>query len=298
MQLAVDHGFVFSFPRGIRVVGSILIAKLLRQPYIDLPIPRTARPILLLTNAFDIITYNQIFIRRDYDFSYFPQAAQPLSSRTGAEGARSSLTIIVCGANFGCSVIRFAREFPGAEIIVVDPDLANFALLKENVAQVQRVRAIRAVLSCSETRVVISKPDGEPWAFRTQTVTGDMERQIPLIDTVTMGRPMVNHAISARIIVKIEIEGAEHEVFSKNTSWFSSIELLIIEVRDQMFLETGNGRAFLYGGSAEPMDYIWRGENLFCFQQRGSASAFGRCGHPIGIARSEGPRLSLPAFKH
>jgi len=292
LKLALDYCFVFSIPRGVWVVASILIARLLRRPYIRLPVPGTRRTIRLRTASSDIVTYNQIFIRREYDFSYFPQAVQLLSGRTGAEGTRPPLTIIDCGANVGCSVIWFASEFPGAEIIAIEPDLGNFELLKENVAQVEMVHAIRAALWSSATRVVISNPDAESWAFRIQTVTGDKEQPTPLIDTVTMDGLLANVANSTRLIVKIDIEGAEYEVFSRNTSWLSSVDLLIIELHDQIFPGAGNGRAFFAAVAPKPMDYLWRGENLFCFQERGS---FASCDSRGPSLRRSGCGARMPA---
>jgi hypothetical protein len=129
---------------GARVVASILVAKLVRQPQIRLPVPGSRRTIRLRTNSSDIATYNQIFIRREYDFSYLPHAAEFLSGTRTTEAGARKITVVDCGANVGCSVIWFANEYPGAEIVAVEPDLANFELLNQNVADLDNVRTIRA----------------------------------------------------------------------------------------------------------------------------------------------------------
>ncbi len=268
LKLIVDYCFVFSIPRGVWITLSIFVAKLLRRPYIRLPVPGTHRRIRLRTRSSDIQTYYQIFIAREYDFSHLPQAERFHSgAKTTASGA-PPITIVDCGANVGCSVIWFATEFPGAEIVAIEPDSVNFDLLNQNVAGLGNVRTIRAALWSSQTRVVISNPDSEPWAFRTEALGANTGRDRPLIDAVTMDVLLANHSRSASLIVKIDIEGAERDVFSKNTSWIEDVDLLIIELHDWMLPWQGNGRAFFAAVAAKPIDYVWRGENLFCFQIR------------------------------
>jgi FkbM family methyltransferase len=268
LKLAVDYCFVFSIPRAAWVVASILIAKLLRRPYIRLPLPGTHRTIRLRADSSDISTYNQIFVRGGYDFSNLPHAAPFSSSRSAAEPDARGITIVDCGANVGCSVIWFANEFPGAQIVAVEPDSTNFELLNQNVADLDNVRTVRAALWSGNTRVIISNPDAKPWAFRTEAVSGNPGIATPTIDTVTMDDLLTNTDPCTSIIVKIDIEGAEREVFSKNTSWLRMVDLLIIELHDHLFPGAGNGRTFFSAVASKPIDYVWRGENLFCFQMR------------------------------
>jgi Methyltransferase FkbM domain len=118
--------------------------------------------------------------------------------------------------------------------------------------------------------VVISNPDDKPWAFRTEAITENKQQCGPPIDTVTMDGLVADHTPSTSLIVKIDIEGAEREVFSKNTSWLQLVDLLIIELHDSLFPWQGNSRPFFSAIASKPMDYLWRGENLFCFQLRQS----------------------------
>src|SRR3954468_8324832 len=84
LKLTIDYLFVFSVVRGMLVVAAILLAKLARRPHIHVPIPGTRRTVRLRTDSSDIGTYNQIFIRREYDFSRFPQAERVVSGRDGS----------------------------------------------------------------------------------------------------------------------------------------------------------------------------------------------------------------------
>ncbi len=275
LKIVVDYCIVFSIPRGAWVAASIHAAKLLHRPYIRVPVPNTRRTIRLRTNSSDIDTYNQVLIQQDYDFSRFPHAPQLASGAAAVDAETQQITIVDCGANIGCSVLWFATQFPEAQIVAIEPDTANFELLNRNVAGLDNVRTIRAALWCSETRVVISNPDAEPWAFRTQAITGVSAQNRSLIDTITMDQLLVDATSSTCIIVKMDIEGAEREVFSMNTSWLGRVDILIIELHDWMFPGQDNGRIFFSAVASRPIDYVAHGENLFCFRRREKESVIG-----------------------
>lgn len=266
LKLAVDYFSAFSVLRGAWVIASILFAKLLRRPLIRLPVPGTSRTIRLRNNWSDIRTYNQIFIHREYDFSRLPQAAYFPSGPVAAGAEMVRTKIVDCGANIGCSVIWFATQFPGADIVAVEPDMANFRLLQQNVAEFAGVRLIHAALWSSVTSVMISNPDADPWAFHTEAIGGDVGQNISAVDTVTLDDLLTDDTPYSTIIVKIDIEGAEREVFSKNTSWLEAVDLLMIEIHDWLYPGEGNGRKFFSALVSKPLDYILHGENLFCFR--------------------------------
>jgi FkbM family methyltransferase len=267
LRAIVDYCYAFSIPRGATVGASILVARLFHRPYMSLPVPGTRRKVRLRPTSSDIQTYRQVFVGREYDFSDFPQSAH-FHKRPDSSGSEAPITIVDCGANIGCSVIWFAAEFPGAEILAIEPDAANFDLLNQNVAGLENVRTIRAALWSSETLVMISNPEAEPWAYRTEALGATPGQKTAPIRTVTMDGLLAEYPPSRRLIVKIDIEGAEREVFSNNTSWLQSVDLLIVELHDWMLPGQGSGRTFFSAIASMPMDYVWRGENLFCFQIR------------------------------
>jgi FkbM family methyltransferase len=272
LKLAIDYCFVLSIPRGAWYVASILVAKLLRRPFVFLPIPGAGRTVRLRTASSDIATYNQVFIRREYDFSDLPYAERFRPSAEAATGKASGITIIDCGANIGCSTLWFASEFPGAEIVAVEPERANFELLKANLAHLSNVRTIRAAVWGSSARVAIVNPHARSWGFQTGAVAADDDPDKTTIDAVTMDALLRDSAPSARLIVKMDIEGAEREVFAKDTSWLQAVDLLIIELHDPMFPWEGNSRTFFSAVARREMDYAWRAENLFCFQKKSEAT--------------------------
>jgi hypothetical protein len=63
--------------------------------------------------------------------------------------------------------------------------------------------------------------------------------------------------------VKIDIEGAEAELFSANTEWVDQTPLIIIELHDWLLSRQGISRNFLRCVSSLDRDFVHIGENIF-----------------------------------
>ena len=64
-------------------------------------------------------------------------------------------------------------------------------------------------------------------------------------------------------IIKIDIEGFENELFSKNTEWIDSFPVIIIELHDWMLPKICNSANFLSSISKKNRDFLYSGENIF-----------------------------------
>ena len=65
------------------------------------------------------------------------------------------------------------------------------------------------------------------------------------------------------IILKIDIEGFENELFSKNTEWIDNFPIIIIELHDWMLPKTCKSSNFLSSISKKNRDFLYSGENIF-----------------------------------
>ena len=63
--------------------------------------------------------------------------------------------------------------------------------------------------------------------------------------------------------VKIDIEGFENELFSKNTEWIDNFPIIIIELHDWMLPKTCKSSNFLSSISKKNRDFLYSGENIF-----------------------------------
>ena len=61
--------------------------------------------------------------------------------------------------------------------------------------------------------------------------------------------------------VKIDIEGAEREVFSANTEWIEHIPVIIVELHDWLLPKKATALPFLRAVSRYDRDFVQVGEN-------------------------------------
>ena len=66
-------------------------------------------------------------------------------------------------------------------------------------------------------------------------------------------------------VCKIDIEGGEADFFSNNDAWVDRFPLIVIELHDWLLPGTGSSRNFLRAIAGRNFDVVFRGENLFCF---------------------------------
>jgi hypothetical protein len=68
--------------------------------------------------------------------------------------------------------------------------------------------------------------------------------------------------------VKIDIEGFEEELFSKNTEWVDKFPLLVIELHDWMLPRDRTSAHFLTLIATLDRDFVYIGENVFSISNR------------------------------
>ena len=69
----------------------------------------------------------------------------------------------------------------------------------------------------------------------------------------------------APLICKIDIEGGESDLFRTNDAWVDQFPLIVIELHDWLLPGTSNSKTFLSAISKRNFDVVYRGENMFCF---------------------------------
>lgn len=143
----------------------------------------------------------------------------------------SPKTIVDAGANIGMASIYFAHRYPGAKIIAIEAEASNFAVLARHVRPYPAIIPVHAALWNRDGQINVSEPDPATgahgkWGFVTSEGPGAK------VLAVTMHTLMQEMCIPAIDLAKIDIEGAEHEVF-QDTRWLNSIGCLMIELHDR-----------------------------------------------------------------
>ncbi len=195
----------------------------------------------------DVRAYQQIFIDQEYDF----QVDTPPE------------VIIDAGANIGLASIYFANRYPEAKIIAIEPERTNFELLKENTAPYSQIIPLQAALWNKNEEIDLIDPGQGNWAF--MTTTGNPSDAPPhnarhKVKALTIDQILQDYALAKVDILKIDIEGAEKEVFSDSSSWIDKVDSLIVELHERM--KSGCNRSFYCGSNG--FDREWQqGENVY-----------------------------------
>jgi FkbM family methyltransferase len=218
----------------------------------------------------DWLTFDQIFVNEDYNLRQlkrYPEI-EGLYNKFSAEGTPLILDL---GANIGLSSVYFSHIWPASKIVAVEPSDDNFAILKQNTQADQRIEAILAGVASTETKLALNDPTVEKNAFTTKTLGADA---VDGIDGVTVNGILNRYPASKGFrpfIIKIDIEGAEEELFSQNIDWISEFPVLMIEMHDWLYPGKGTSRAFLQAISKLDRDFVYLNENVFSIRNDRSA---------------------------
>jgi FkbM family methyltransferase len=209
-------------------------------------------PFILRIPSSDVPTYEQVFIDQEYDFLV---AAQPK-------------VIVEAGANIGLTSIYFANKYPKTKIIAIEPERSNFELLTKNVAPYKTIIPVQAALWNHNGEINVVDQGLGNWAFMTEeersseNPRGDFCHKVTAI---TVDKIIEDYELEKIDILKIDIEGAEKEVFSDTPSWIAKVDALIIELHERM--KPGCNRSFYNGSNG--FDNEWsQGEHLYLSRER------------------------------
>jgi FkbM family methyltransferase len=204
-------------------------------------------PFFLRPHTSDFPTFDQVFIQKEYNFDTIIPPK----------------TIIDAGANIGLAAIYFTNKYPDAKIIAIEPETSNFQLLKENVLPYPNVIPVHAALWNRNEEINLIDPGLGKWGFMTESKNkADSLEHLPThpVQAMTIDKLMNDFNLQRIDIFKIDIEGAENEVFSDTTSWLERVDSIIIELHERM--KTGCNRSFYNGSNG--FTYEWaQGENIF-----------------------------------
>ncbi len=143
-------------------------------------------------------------------------------------------TIIDLGANTGLSAVYFSRIYPDAKIIAVEPESGNFRMMQLNLHGLRNVEPLHAAIWSHDTRLEIDAVENgvrrQDWAFRSREVGHGGDK----VQALSMATLLTRYEIDTIDILKVDIEGAEVELFSPGSeSWLSKGRCLVVETHDR-----------------------------------------------------------------
>lgn len=227
-------------------------------------VPGYDHPFFLRDTIADHATFKQCLVMQQYDFRKFPQSERLLSDYRAALLRGETPLLIDCGGNVGFATRWFARMFPEARIVVVEPTDQNFKMLTMNTEHLgERVVRLKGGIWNNSARLAITNPDAGSAAFRVEEL--DMSESEGL-RSYTINEICDMQGVSAPFIVKLDIEGAQSALFKSNTDWVPRTHLITLELDDWLMPWQGTSRPFFSCMSRYPFEYLFRDESIFCFR--------------------------------
>lgn len=209
----------------------------------------------------DFPVINQIFLQKVYALDGW--AHKELLQKYYLDNFQNTKPLIIdAGANIGASSLYFLDVWKKSFVISIEPEKYNYSLLKLNTVG-KPILPLEGAIGSEIGIMYLHDPGHGDVGFRVASA-GDYEVCVYSVDKVLeIGR--ANGA--APFICKIDIEGGESELFSKNVEWMSSFALIIIELHDWMLPMQGSSRPFLKAISDLDFELLHKGENLFFFNR-------------------------------
>lgn len=235
---------------GLRGLSSIIVCRVTnreRRFFVEV----YKKPLCLRIPSSDVEVYKQVFMRNEYEFKV----------------NREPKFIVDAGANIGLASIYFANRFPSAKIIAIEPEGNNFRLLRENCSAYPNIITLKCALWGCNTRLHISNPESAYWGFIMAQQSADSSLSDGSeVQGVTMDEIFSKFDIDRLDIAKIDIEGAEKEVFDGTHDWIEKTDALIVELHE--CFKHGCNRSFYNATNGFENEWT-QGENIYISRSSG-----------------------------
>jgi FkbM family methyltransferase len=158
--------------------------------------------------------------------------------------------VIDAGANIGDTTCWYASKFPEADIIALEPDPSNFAMLALNARPYgKRVQAFRLALwHLDDTNLKIID-GGSSIGMSVQQGGGVND---PDCGGITLSSLMKKLELMKLDIVKIDVEGEEFNLFApEHDSWINYAGTIVVDVHSDEAAEVVRHAAARWGFACE-----------------------------------------------
>jgi len=173
-------------------------------------------PLIIRQNTSDWSVFHSIFILKEFEL---PITVKPK-------------LIIDAGAYTGLSALYFSSKYPQAKIIAIEPENSNFEILKKHASNNSNIFPVKAGLWYKNCFLKIINKNSEKWDFIIKEALASEPYDVKAI---TIDALLKQSGFTEIDILKIDIEGSEKELFSKNcNTWINKVKIIIIELHDNI----------------------------------------------------------------
>jgi FkbM family methyltransferase len=208
---------IYGFRDGFRIALQVRRAQYVAEEgtLVSVDVPGLCCPINLRARTADAAVFSQIFGDRELEIGL---PSQPRF-------------IVDAGAHIGLSSIWLSQRFPGATIVSLEVESSNFSLLKMNTASYKDIIPLHKALWWEKAELEIQDPAEGNWGFRVNEDPAEVANRVQ-----SLGVSDILHEFNRNTIdlLKMDIEGAELEVFSNDSeSWIDQVSVIAVESHER-----------------------------------------------------------------
>lgn len=207
----------------------------------------------------------QIWVEHAYGLFRFSRGKELGEIYEAISSSGKKPLIVDAGANIGASSLYFSEKYQRSRVIALEPEAKNFEVLSINTKESTNITCIRAALSSTVGEMAVVDPGKGEWGFRAVPEAElSQGKFVEHVSAVSVNQILGEMGEEYEpFIVKIDIEGGESDVFSKDTEWVDRFPILIIELHDWMYPSQSNSSSFIKCISKLNRDFVYIGENVF-----------------------------------
>ena len=208
-----------------------------------------------IRNFYDYITVKEIFLLECYSFKGLRKEDEIYEYYKNILSKSKKPLILDLGANIGASSYYFLSTYLGSHIISLEPDIANYQILKKNVPS--SIVHFNKAIACEEKNLKLNNFTADPRAI---SIEYESQGNIECVSVNKILNELENDFVP--FIIKIDIEGGEKDLFKKNIDWINKFKIIIIEPHDWLYPSSNSFQNFLKSVADKNRDFIIQNENI------------------------------------
>jgi len=213
-NINADHNFIIIIPR----ILSLVIKKVFIYDKINKKIF-----IQRIRDKYDILTVYEIFSIESYNLKKLKIWKKISQEYQNYQNNKLMPLIIDCGSNIGCSTEYFQRIFKESYTVLIEPEEKNFNFSSKNLSNKDN-KLMNCVVADEEKNYFFEHDFLDSRAPRVTENQGTQIKGIT-INQILSDFPKDKYQ---PFLIKIDIEGFEDQLFSKNYEWINKFDIIII----------------------------------------------------------------------
>lgn len=143
--------------------------------------------------------------------------------------------IVDAGGYIGTAALTLAKMYPQAIVVTIEPSSKNFAMLQKNIVGMDRIVPVNAALHAETGRSLdlVDRGTGT-WGFSIAARHSAANDDIETVTTVTLTEIVARFPRKPVGILKMDIEGGEHILFSTGDAALDAADAVFIELHDRI----------------------------------------------------------------